>query len=621
MTMQFAAPRRRVIAIAFAAILTPAIAVASDTPPTTLDTVVVTGTRRAQTVDDSLASVTVITRADIERSPASDVISLLAQQAGVDVSRTGGAGSSSTVFLRGANPNQTLVLIDGIRVAAASNSLFDFANLPLDQIERIEIVRGPRAAYWGADAIGGVIQIFTRKAHGWSAGVSAGSYAQRGGYVAFGTPGSDDAHIGIVVGGDDQRGVSATDRYNFYGNPDDDGYRNRNASVRGNIPLGTQTLAVTAIHTDGNAMFDGGPTSGFDPSRSFARNTSGGATLSGPVAGAWSQALTVGGASNDIDTPIYGTRIESRRTSVDWVNTVQAGSGNVFTFGGNWQRERGTTYNIYSFNPNGIDYARTTSNAAAFAGYDGHFGSQQIELAIRHDSNSQFGGATTGNAAWGWQIAPAWRLRASWGSGFRAPSFDELYSPGYFGFYAGNPLLQPERSRSLEGGLEFTPAPEHRFSLSAWHTRVRNLIAFDGINFAAINVDRATLDGAELSYRFVRGRWSAGTAITVQNPRDDDTGLALLRRPRRKIAADAHYDLGNGWDVSVDGLAASLRQDYGSSDGGYTLLNLAARWNFHPGWSAQLRLNNIFDKNYELAHGYQTPGRNVLLTLSWQQQP
>ena len=127
-----------------------------------VDNVVVTGVRHAQTVDDSLASVTVIDRKQIEQSPAVDVIGLLAQQAGVDISRTGGPGQSSTIFLRGTNSNQTLVLIDGIRVASATQGVFDFAHLPLNQIERIEIVRGPRAAFWGSDAIGGVIQIFTR---------------------------------------------------------------------------------------------------------------------------------------------------------------------------------------------------------------------------------------------------------------------------------------------------------------------------------------------------------------------------------------------------------------------------------------------------------------------------
>ncbi len=607
-------PRRRIIATALVSLLAPAFAAAQS--PTTLDGVVVTGTRHAQSVDDALTAVTLITRDDIEQSPAVDVISLLALQPGVDVARTGGAGQTSMVFLRGANPNQTLVLIDGIRVAAASNGLFDFANLPLDQIERIEIVRGPRAAYWGADAIGGVIQVFTRKPQGLTLHADAGSHAQRGGGVAFGAGNDDGSYLGATFGVDRQRGVSATDRYNPFGNPDDDGYRNRNASVRGSIPLGSQTLAVTALHTDGDAMFDGGPTSGLDPSRSFARNTSGGASLSGAITSRWTQALTVGGASNDIDTPIYGSRVASRRTSVDWVNTLGLGSGSSLSFGGNWQRERGTTWNAFSVNPDGIDYARATSNAAAFAGYDGHFGAQHVELALRHDRNSQFGGATTGTVAWGWQIDPAWRIRASWGQGFRAPSFDELYSPGFAGFYAGNPLLQPERSQSLEAGVTFDPAPGHAFTLSAWRTGVRDLIAFDGPNFAAVNVARAQLDGVELAYRYRRGSWSAGSAITLQDARNADTDAPLLRRPHRKISADVQHDFGNGWEVAADALAASDRQDYGGRLGGYASFDLALGWRFAPGWRLQLRLDNLLDHTYELAAGYLTPGRTAVLVLT-----
>ncbi|MBS0213756.1 MAG: TonB-dependent receptor [Proteobacteria bacterium] len=607
-------PRRRTIVAALASIIVPT-AFAAD-PPTTLDTVVVTGTRHAQTVDDALAAVTVITRKDIDDSPATDVIALLGQQAGVDVSRTGGPGQTSSVFLRGANSNQTLVLIDGIRVAAASNGYFDFANLPLDQIERIEIVRGPRAAYWGSDAIGGVIQIFTRNPHGWSGSAHGGSYAQRGGTASFGTPASnDDAHLGLTIGYDRLHGFPATDPFNPYGSPADDGYRNRNASLRGSIPLGTQTLGVTALYTDGDTQIAAGP--GPEPAHMFSRNTSGGATLSGPITGNWTQALTVGGADNDINTPVYASRTSSRRTSVDWVNNVALGTGQTITFGGNWQRETGASYEF-----GGTDYLRAISNTAGFAGYDGRFGSQQVELAIRHDDNSQFGGATTGTAAWGWQIDQAWKLRASWGQGFRAPSFDELYSPGFFGYYAGNPLLRPERSQSVEAGLEFKPSSGHAFKLSAWRTRVRQMIAFDGPQMQAINVDRAALDGAELAYRYTRGPWSAGSAITVQDPRDLGTGQPLLRRPHRKLAADTRYDFGNGWDVSVDGLAASERADYGGVRlGGYTVLNLAAGWNFHPGWRAQVRLSNLFDKDYELASGYRTPGRSVLLTLSWHQQP
>jgi vitamin B12 transporter len=610
-------PRRGALAAAIVSILP--LAAAHADAPDDLHGIVVTGVRHAQTVDDSLASVTLITRADIEKSPAVDLISLLAQQAGVDVSRTGGAGQSSTVFLRGANSNQTLILIDGVRVAASTNSVFDFANLPLDQIDRIEIVRGPRAAFWGSDAIGGVIQIFTRNPDGASLRADAGSYGLRGGSASFGTPADSEGHFGATVGVNRQRGFSATnagpcavDPFCSF-NPDDDGYHNRNASLRGSIALGTQTLAITALHTDGDAMFDAGPTVGPDPTRSNARNDSGGVTWSGPVTSEWSQSLTIGGARNTIATPIFGSRTISHRTTVDWVNTIANVGDGTLTLGGNWQRERGTSMEF-----GGTDYARATTNAAGFAGYDAKFGTQQIELAIRQDHNSQFGGATTGTAAWGWQIDPQWRMRASWGQGFRAPSFDELYSPGFFGLFAGNAHLHPEHSQSFEAGLEFKPAEAHAFKLSAWRTRVRDLIAFDGPNFDAVNIARANLDGAELSYRYASGSWSAGGSITAQNPRDADSGDRLLRRPRRKLAADAHYDFGNGLDVSVDGLTASSRADFGGVRlGGYTVLNLAAGWSFHPGWRAELRAGNLFDKGYALADGYNTPGRNAQISLIW----
>jgi vitamin B12 transporter len=625
-------PRRRVLAAWIVALVPLSAAhaqVVVDQPAVNQPAVIVTGVRHAQTVDDALASVTVIDRNQIEKSPEVDLIGLLAHQAGVDVSRTGGAGQSSTVFLRGANSNQTLVLIDGIRVASATNSVFDFANLPLGQIERIEIVRGPRAAFWGSDAIGGVIQIFTRKPKRFEASAEVGSYGLRGGVVSFGTPTDTESHLGVTAGDERQRGFSAThpDPGNPFSsfNPDDDGYRNRNVSIRGNTPLGTQTLGIAAIYTNGNAMFDIGPTLGRDPTNSNARNTSGGATLSGPLAAHWSQSLTIGGAENDITTPVFGSETSSHRTSLDWVNTLDAIAGGNFTFGGNWQHESGTSISGFSDLPGGIEYAKSQTNAAGFVGYDAKFGSHQVELALRHDHNSQFGGATTGTVAWGFKLNEETRLRASWGQGFRAPSFDELYSPGFgtppFVFFAGNSALQPERSQSIEAGLEFKPSSAHTFNISAWRTRVSNLIAFDGMNFDAVNIARAALDGAELSYRYNSGPWSAGASATVQNPRDEDTGEPLLRRPKRKLAADLRYDFGNGMDLSVDGLAASARADFAGELHPYALLNVAAGWNFHPGWRLEARLGNLFDEHYELAQGYNTPGRNGQLTLAWQPKP
>ena len=590
---------------------------------TDLSRIDVTATRHAQTVDDALASVTLIERAEIERSPATDLIGLLAQQAGVDISRTGGAGQSSTVFLRGANSNQTLVLIDGVRVASTGQGVFDFAHLPLDQIERIEIVRGPRAAFWGSDAIGGVIQLFTRKPETFALRAETGSYGLRGGSVSLATQGNHESRIGVTFGGERLRGFSATNQNSSFSfNPDNDGYRNRNFSLRGSAPLGTQTLGISAIHTDANVQFDAGTDPAFAAASTAARNSSGGLTLTGPINAHWSQVLTLGLAREDLDTPVFGSRSRSRRTSLDWVNTLDHVAGGALTFGGNWQRERGTSISAFSSHPDGIEYARTQTNTAGFLGYGAAFGSQRIELAVRHDHNNQFGGATTGSAAWGWQLNQSTKLRASWGQGFRAPNFNELYSPGFGAppnaLFAGKSTLQPERSRSIEAGLEFKPAAAHTFTVSLWRTRVSNLIAFDGLNFEAVNIARAELDGAELGYRYHLGQWSAGSSITVQNPHDAGTGEPLLRRPKRKLAADLRYQFGNGLDFAIDGLAASARKDFGNVDlHSYALLNLAIGWDIGPAWRLEGRLGNLFDARYELAQGYNTAGRNLQFNLVW----
>ena len=598
-------PRRRALAALIASLVPLSAAHAQavvDQPR-----VIVTGVRHAQTVDDSLASVTLIDRDDIEKSPAVDLLDLLGQQAGVDISRTGGAGQSSTIFLRGTNSNQTLVLIDGVRVASATQGVFDFAHLPLDQIERIEIVRGPRAAFWGSDAIGGVVQIFTRKPEQLAARAHVGSYGERGGGVSLGT---GDGTLGVTLGYNRLRGFSATNPAAFNFDPDNDGYRNTNLSVRGRHAIGSQTLTWNALYTDAFVDFDQGIT--------HARNGSAGISLAGEIGDGWSHTLGIGHAREDLDTPAFDERLASRRLSLDWVFTHNLGAHGGLTTGVNWQREQGTSTSMFD----GTQFDRTRTNSAGFVGYNGRFGSQLIELAGRYDHNSQFGGALTGSAAWGWQIDPATRLRLSWGQGFRSPNFNELYSPGFGGFFAGNPALRPERSQSYEAGLTWAPAGGHRFDVSLWRTRVHDLVDFAGPPvfplFKEINIDRAAIDGGEISYRYTAGHWSAGAAATIQHARDMGTGLDLLRRPRHKLDADLRYDFGHGVDIAIDGLVASTRQDFGPiALSSYTLLNLAAGWNFHPGWRVETRLGNLFDEHYELAHGYNTPGRNFQFSLLW----
>lgn len=572
---------------------------------TALGPVVVTANRSEVPVDEALASVTVLTRADIEQSQAPDLVDLLARQVGIDIARTGGPGQASTVFMRGSNSNHTLVLVDGIRINTTTQGSIDFAHLPLAQIERIEIVRGPRAALWGSDAIGGVIHIFTRdpskaffEAHG-------GSYGRAGLGVGGGLGlGRGDTRLGAAAGGEQLRGFSATNA-NAYGfDPDPDGYRNQNLSLHAQTLLGDQRLSFSGLITDADVEFDQGETA--------ALNRVYGATLAGDWSDRWSHSLSLGWSSEDLDTAVYFSRFGSKRSSLDWINTLALDPSNTLNVGLNWSRESGYSDDGFA----GFD--ETRRNAGLFASWRGRFAAQLLELSLRRDDNSQFDSATTGNFAWGWQASERLRLRASWGQGFRAPNFNELYYPGFFGLFQGNPHLQPERSDSTEVGLDWQFTPEQKLEVSAYHTRIEDLIAFDGPLFQAINIDRATIEGVELEYHLAHGGLAIDGNATWQDARDAGTGQPLLRRPDRKLNLSVSYRFSNQATLAVDASGFSSRPDFGDIQlPGYARVDLHASAPLADGWTLEGRIENLGDRDYNLVDGYNTPGRSGMLSLRW----
>lgn len=573
----------------------------------TLDTIQVTATRVERSLDETLASVTVLDRADIEQSQAPDLIDLLGRQAGIDIARTGGPGAGSAVFMRGGNSTHNLVLIDGVRVTSTGQGVFDFSHLPLEQIQRIEIVRGPRAAIWGSDAIGGVIHVFTRDPSRPSARLTAGSYGRAGASVATGF-GDRDHGLGLSAGYQRLRGFSATNPDAVFSyDPDDDGYRNRNLGLRGRTTLGRQRLAFSVIGTEADVEFDQG--------RTQARNSAAGLTLGGELGSRWSHQLGLGHAREDLDTASsFSNRFHSRRTSADWVHSLQLDAHGTLNLGVNWQRERGASSNPFV----GQVFDRSRTSQAAFAGYGGRFGAHVLDLSARHDDSDQFGAATTGNVAWGWHFSPKARLRLSWGEGFRAPNFNELYFPDSGYGYAGNPDLRPEHSRTWEGGLDIEPAAGHRLGASVYRSRVRDLVAFaaPGSN-NAININRAELEGLELEYRFDRGPWVMGGNYSWQDAIDAGTGQALLRRAEHKLHLDLGYRFGNGFELGLDGDYVSERADYGARLDAYALAHLRLAWQVAPAWRLEARVENLGDRDYAQAFGYNTPGRSGVLNLVW----
>lgn len=575
---------------------------------TTLDTVVVTATRSKLPLAQNLSASTVLERADIERAQAPDLIDLLARQAGVDVSRTGGPGSVATLFLRGSNSNHTLVLIDGVRVNSAQQGLYDFAHVPLNRIQRIEIVRGPRAALWGSDAIGGVIQIFTRDPSESGAQVRLGSFERREGAIQLGTE-TALGSFGLGGGIQDVGGYNVSTRSNFSFDPDRDGYRNRHLSLAGRTRVGSQVLSFNTLATNSDVEFDRGLTQ--------AHTVLGGATLAGPVSDRWSQSLALGHAREDLLTlSSFGNRFESKRSTLDWVNDLQMSAGSALLFGLNHTDEQAVSRNAAG----AATYDRGRTNTGLFGAWRANAGAQSWDVSGRVDDSSQFGRTTSAQAAWGWDFSDAWQWRASWGQGFRAPSTNELYSPGFGGSFAGNPALRPERSRSVESGLTWQ-GERAGAGLSLYRTRVADLIAFSGPRFAATNINLATLEGLEL-----QGGWRLGSAefqgnMGWQRAENARTGAALLRRAPRKAALSVDLPANDWLRFGLDATAVSRRQDFNGPLGGYARFDLRAEARFGEDWALRARVENLLDRPYTLASGFATPGRSLLLELAYRSTP
>ena len=552
----------------------------------------------------------VITRADIEQSQAPDVADLLSQQAGLDVVRSGSTGANVSIFTRGSNSNHTLILINGVRVNTSMQGNYDFSNLPLAMIERVEIVRGPRAAFWGSDAIGGVINIFTRERQSFVE-LRAGSYGRAELDAGFGLGDSENS-FGAAFGYGSGSGFSATNTNVSFGfNPDDDGFRNTHLLLNGKLAIGSYSLNAFVAAVDAYSEFDQGETD--------RKSREAGLVLSGDITNIWHQSLSVSHSYDKLETPVYESIFGNRRLGFDWVNTIDANDQNRINFGVNWSQENGYSedYGLRT-----IDQSRR--NTGVFAAWRGEFSRNTFELAARRDTNSQFDGKTTGQAAWGFEIRNDIRLRASWGQGFRAPNFNELYYPGFGGLFEGNANLQPESSRSTELGVNFDLSDRQSMEFSVYSTAVNDLIAFEGLNFSATNIKRARLKGAEFEYKYTGATFSLSANAGLQDARDLDLDQKLLRRADHKLNINANFKINQRWNWGLDLQASSKRPDFDDFltglpvfTPGYGRFDGRIAYQFAEAWSLEARIENLGDKTYELIPGYNTPGRSGILTLRW----
>lgn len=565
--------------------------------------VVVTATGLAETVDATRATVVVIDRARIDARQTADVLELLRLEAGVEFSRTGGRGGLTTLFLRGGNSNHALILIDGVRVSSANTGFYDFSQLPTDLIDRVEIVYGPRAAYWGSDAIGGVVQFFLRQPEQGLVGLRVGSKDQRDAFAAYALRG-ERGSVSVSAGRQHSGGFSSQNPNGFDFDPDEDAFNNTHVTLAAQTEVLGQTLAFNGLSSEADVEFDRG--------RSDFSNLSTAVSLQGDWSERWSHRLAVGHNHDEVKTPAFFSRYESSRETLDWNHRYRLDDANALAFGVNWMQERGGEVETFG----GSDvYREHRHHQAAHVGWLGDFAAHSFELTGRVDDNSRFGQAETVQAAWAWQIDADWQLRAQYGEGFRSPTLSEQFSPGFGGLFAGNPDLNPEQSKALELSVRWQLTANQDLGLNFYQNRIDDLIAFQGENFQAINIARARVEGAELRYHLNQGAWQWAGNITLQNPENRDTGADLLRRAPRKANLTVDYAINDRWQVGAEGELVSQRAEFGGDLPGFGLIHLSAGYGLRDNLWLRARVENLLDRNYELARGFNTPGTTVSLSL------
>lgn len=613
---------RTPIALA-AALSLSGLALAQSTAPQEAADYVVTASRAPEVAGRSVRPVQVVTNEDLRVSGASSLAEVLRTLGGVEVATTGGLGQQSSVFMRGANSGHTVILIDGIRLNSPSSGSASLEAFPLAMIERIEVLPGTSSSLYGADAMGGVIQIFTRSAErspGSMLAVTAGSLGLRqlsGSHAArYG-----DTELALSANAVRNRGFDATTPGYFAHVPDADGYRDHLINARITQHLGeSQQLGVQWLSSLARSDFDNvdfnPPYLPFQDSHTTTRVNNLAAYWQGTVKPGWQSDLRLthhiedATSHNDGLTDLLGTR----QDQISWLQHVVIGPGSL-TAGLEYLRQ-----SLSGDTP----YDKTSRDVtAALLGWRGVYGDWSVQTDLRRDDNSQFGTHNTGQLSLAWQLGPDWRLRASAGTAFKAPSFNDLYFPG-----AGNPDLRSEKSRSAEMGADARLAGLD-LGATVFHNRIRDLIiwqpaptASDPYRWLPMNVSTARNSGITLT---AATQWGPGTRIklnaTWQNPEDADTGARLQRRSRQFGGLHLTHRIGE-WSLGADLTRVGARFDSGDQSpgtrmGGYTLLAVFGSWRINPDWALEARVNNLTDRSYQNSLSYTTAGREGQITLRW----
>ena len=585
----------------------------------TLPTLIVSATRTPQVMDESLASVTVITREDIERQQPNDMLDLLRQQAGIHISRNGGKGKSTNFYLRGTDSDHMLVLVDGVRAASATLGTFAWSNFTPEQIERIEIVYGPRTSLYGSDAIGGVIYITTRQAKTTNLSVTFGSNDSRA--LKFAHGGGDQWQYQISAGLEETDGLPI-----IFGSDTQRGWRNKNISAGLAGQLSDDlSLKLSGTHTEGVNKLD--PSTG----NSNFHNQVFSSQLDHHVNDTWSQKLTLGYAKDYSRSysPTSPSAITTRRLSVSWQHDLEIGD-NLLSLGVDHWTDKATKDDSGTIN-------EIIGNTGVFAQYLIDLGDNDLQLSARHDKHDSFDEHNTWQFAWGRNLNRDTRVFAGYGTAFKAPTVNDLFWPysndTFFGttyITQGNTNLKAETSRTAEVGLQKQFGANTKGKASLYHTRTKDLIEWTNTQtgpteytYTPSNVSKVQINGLSLELDTVVDNWLLRGSADFMSAKNKTTDKQLDRRPEASLRLHADRKFGLH-EFGVDVEAIGRRNDRSASVrlGGYTLVDLRYSYPISKSLSLSGKVENLFDSHYVLASSfsgdYATPERSYFLTLSYQ---
>lgn len=603
-----------------------------------LDDIVVVANRIPQSRDSVIGDVSVISREDIERAGQSTLAELLSTQPGIEIDSSGSIGSDANVRIRGNNAQSTVVLIDGMRVSSATAGKTNLSQILPDQIDHIEILRGPASSLYGADAIGGVIQIFTLKSKGEpKASVSAGLGSHNLRNVTATVSGSNERTSGAFgVSSLNTNSISRL-RVNSGFDSENDPFRNLslNANIKHTITKDNEIGAhiyISQAHLEtGNRNL---PSSTKSLQQIFS------VTSKNKISNLWLSSLTIGESTDDqrFEDASYGkSAYRTNQRQIYWENDLKVAGGTLLLAFDQIEDKVKSDINFSN---------KRRSNNGYLASYILEQGAHAYKFGLRRDENSQFGGYTTGNVGYGYKINSNWRTTASYGTAYRTPTFNDLYYPftdfsyDYLDLsnntihvpytYEGNKNLKPENSTNKEISLTYDQG-HHRLSATAYQNEINNLIV--GTNGTSVdapaNVGKASIMGLTLSYEGWVENFHIRTSVDLQDPKNDDTNKVLARRSKQHGSVFIGQNLGK-LEIGSEIVASGKRYNDPDNEiklAGYALFNMSAKYKLDDSWSINARINNLFDRKYALATSatandrslpdYNTLGSNIFVSVRW----